>query len=524
MKLSLNTLGELSITSDGQQKNLPASKRTRALLAYLALTGRPHRRDHLCEFIWTLPDDPRGALRWSLSKLRPLVNSPDTERLLGEGERVWLQTDDIEIDVHRLEQQLNNPEVGVDELKSMDEQLQQPFLGRLDLADQDMFQNWLTSERQKIAEMRIKVRSLLANHPNLSSREQLHWTREWEKLDPHNSIATTRRIMLAESLGRQRVRGVVNGRAAMRRLEEVVFAATADESQPGEAAYDTKPASKDLLDLQTVRFCSSSEGVRLAYTAIGDGAPIVSAAHWLSHLARDWDAPTWSWLYRELARSHRLVRYDQRGCGLSDWNVGELSLDRQVADLEAVVAAAGLDQFDLLGISQGAAVSIAYAVKHPERVKHLVLFGSYARGWSFGSEQQQEEGETLISLSRMGWDGEEQPFWRLLYSRLAPDTTADERNWMGRLCSRAASQANLEKILHLAGQVDIQDLLAKVRVPTLVMHSLGDRTISVCDGCDVAEAIAEARFLGLDSNNHALLGREPASQDFVSALRSFIAR
>jgi pimeloyl-ACP methyl ester carboxylesterase len=131
---------------------------------------------------------------------------------------------------------------------------------------------------------------------------------------------------------------------------------------------------------QTIRFCTGDDGTRIAYAESGEGPPLLKVANWLSHLEFDWNSPVWRHWLVELSRRHRLIRYDERGCGLSDWNVADQSFDAWLRDLEMVVEANGLDRFALLGISQGAAVAIAYAVAHPERVTHLVLHGGYARG------------------------------------------------------------------------------------------------------------------------------------------------
>ena len=151
---------------------------------------------------------------------------------------------------------------------------------------------------------------------------------------------------------------------------------------------------------QQIRFCTSHDGARIAYATSGSGPPLVKVANWLSHLEFDVTSPVWSSLLSEMSRAHTLIRYDERGCGLSDWNVDDLSFDAWVRDLETVVAASGADRFPLLGISQGASIAIAYAVRHPERVTHLVLHGGYARGRLIRSNtaEQREEAETMAKL------------------------------------------------------------------------------------------------------------------------------
>lgn len=185
-----------------------------------------------------------------------------------------------------------------------------------------------------------------------------------------------------------------------------------------ELGRDDLPAAPSPRMQQEIRFCTASDGVRIAYASVGQGPPLVKAANWLNHLEYDWESPVWRHVFHELARDHRLVRYDERGNGLSDWDVEDISFDAFVRDLETVVDAAGLERFPLLGISQGCSVSIAYAVRHPERVSHLVLYGGYARGrYKRGDPDNLEQGEALITLMRQGW-GQENPAFRQIFTSL----------------------------------------------------------------------------------------------------------
>lgn len=186
---------------------------------------------------------------------------------------------------------------------------------------------------------------------------------------------------------------------------------------------------------QNNRFCQTSDGVRIAWASMGQGPPLVKAANWLSHLDFDLESPVWSHWLRELSRDHTLIRYDERGCGLSDWDVDEFSVDAWVRDLEAVVEAAGLDRFALLGISQGGPVAIAYAVKHPERVSHLILYGTYGRGWAKRGVDPDalEEQEALMTLTRVGW-GRDTPTYRQVFAELfMPDADDAQFDWFNEL-------------------------------------------------------------------------------------------
>jgi len=527
--ISIHTLGELTVERDGETVALPASKRTRALLAYLAVTARPHRRDRLCEVFWAVPDDPRGALRWSLSKMRPIVNDDAAERLNADRERVTLQVSDVEIDIRSIAGELEEPALSVDELEALADRLNEKFLTGIDLPDQALFQEWLAAEREDVARLRGMALRRLSYHPDVPPDRSLRWAREWTETEPFNSEAATillTRLEQTDSASEARTLSAEFERrfrsAGIRwpTDERSVVDAAGDEEQ----GFSAEPVRR-ILARQKVQFCSANDGVRIAYASVGEGPPIVKAANWLSHLELDWDAPIWSPLFRTLAKDHRVIRYDERGNGLSDWDVEYISFDVFVTDLESVVDATGLDRFSLLGISQGAAVSIEYAIRHPERVTHLILFGGYPAGWRIdASEDVIREREAVMTLTRTGW-GQDNPAYRQIFSStFMPSATAEELGWFNEFQRRTTSPENAVRFLSAFGDIDVRDRLRQLDIPTLVIHSLGDRRIPVAVGRDIAASIANAEFLGLESDSHLLLGREPASQVFVDAVREFIAR
>ena len=275
---------------------------------------------------------------------------------------------------------------------------------------------------------------------------------------------------------------------------------------------------------QQIRFCTAADGVRIAYATSGNGPPLVKAANYLTHLEHDWNGPVWRHWLRGLSEHHTLVRYDERGCGLSDRDVTDLSIDAWVRDLEAVVDALGLERFPLLGISQGASVSIAYAVRHPERVSHLVLFGGYARGRFHRNLSAEEmlQAETMINVIRVGW-GKENPAFRQLFSTmLMPDGTQEQHNWLNelaRLSSSPESTALMERAFY---QIDVTDLAPRVTTPTLVLHPRSDASIPAEEGRLLAALIPDARFVLLESRNHILVESEPAWTRFLAEVRAFL--
>jgi pimeloyl-ACP methyl ester carboxylesterase len=274
---------------------------------------------------------------------------------------------------------------------------------------------------------------------------------------------------------------------------------------------------------QEVRFCTASDGVRIAYATVGEGPPLVKTANWLNHLEFDWQSPLWQHWFAELSRDHRLIRYDERGNGLSDWDAEELSFEAFVRDLETVVDAAGVDRFDQLGITQGCAVSVAYAVRHPERVGRLVLYGGYTQGWARReSPGERERREAMVTLARQGW-GQNNPAYRQLFTSLyIPGATREEMDWFNDLQRASTSPDNAARLMHELSRIDVRAVLPRVGCPTLVLHARRDAVVPFAQGRELAAAIPGARFVPLDSANHLLLEREPAWGRFLEEVRGFL--
>ena len=275
---------------------------------------------------------------------------------------------------------------------------------------------------------------------------------------------------------------------------------------------------------QNLRFCTSADGTRIAIASIGSGPPLVRAAHWLSHVEHDLDSPVWGPWLAELSKHHTYLRYDQRGCGLSDANIADFSLDAWVADLEAVVAASGLRRFPLIGMSQGGAVAIAYAVRHPEQVSHLVLVGAYARGAARRAvtADQRLEAETLVRLIRLGWGRDNAAFRHVFTNQFIPGGTPAQHAWWNELERLTATPENAARTLEAFHEVDVTALARQLQVPTLVLHARGDARVPFDEGRQLAALIPGARFVPLQSDNHVLLAGEPAWPAFLAELRGFL--
>lgn len=274
---------------------------------------------------------------------------------------------------------------------------------------------------------------------------------------------------------------------------------------------------------QRIRYLATDDQVQLAWAEIGRGLPLVKAATWLTHLQYDLESPVWAHWIRFFGERFRYIRYDERGCGMSDWNAADLTLPKWVEDLESVVDAAGIDRpFALLGISQGAATTIRYAVRHPERVSHLILYGGYAVG---GLLHEDPARRTLLKavmdVVGLGWGSDNPAFRRLFSERFVPQGSAAQIEWFNDLCRRTTSPANAVALLAARGNVDVRDELARVRVPTLVLHSSHDQIAPLSAGKFLASRIPGAVFVQIESHNHVLLEHEPAWREFQDAVLEF---
>jgi len=295
------------------------------------------------------------------------------------------------------------------------------------------------------------------------------------------------------------------------------------DAEPGNAAEpEARPLGAPLR--QKIRFCTASDGVRLGYATVGSGPPLVKAANWLNHLEFDWESPVWSHLLRELARDNTLVRYDERGNGLSDREPADLSFDSFVRDLETVVDASGLERFPLFGVSQGCAVSVAYAVKHPDRVSHLILYGGYACGRKlWGDPEEAARREAMDSLILHGWGQDNPAFRQVFTSRFIPDATLEQMRWFNELQRISTSPQMAYRLRQALAVIDVRDQLSRVRAPTLVLHCRDDAAVPFERGREIAVGIPGARFVPLEGRNHLILENEPAFPRFLTEVRSFLA-
>ena len=279
----------------------------------------------------------------------------------------------------------------------------------------------------------------------------------------------------------------------------------------------------DGLKRQEIRYCMTSDQARLAYASIGNGPPLVKASNWLTHLDYEWESPIWRHWWAEFSKHHRMVRYDERGNGMSQRDVTEISFDTWIRDLETVVDAAGLDRFSMLGISRGGSIAIAYAVKHPERVNKLVLYGAFPAGLNHhGSPKAREARRALESLVRLGWGVNNPAFCKMFTSRFVPNATPAHEHWFDDLQRVSTSAENAARLMEIDDNIDVRGHLRQIRVPTLVVHCDGDQVVPPECGRQMAAEIPDARYVSLPSANHLLLAEELAWPIFLTEIGSFL--
>jgi pimeloyl-ACP methyl ester carboxylesterase len=431
---------------------------------------------------------------------------------------VHLDTEGVEIDIRDIHARLREQEGSLPaaDLESMARRLEMPFLDGLDGAGDTAFESWVRSEREDAQAARIVVLRQLAFHPEIAPASARKWSRLWREADPEDvepregAVAAAARTNLAAA-DAESTSGIKRARASRPRF--AARGGSAVTSFGGRA-----------LRTQRIGFCEVRDGTKIAYATVGSGPPLLKAANWLNHLEFDWASPIWGRSFAAIARYRTFIRYDERGCGLSDWDVKDLSLEAFVEDLEAVAGRLGLDRFPLLGISQGCAVSIEYAVRHPERVSGLVLISGYAAGWRhLASAEEQARREAVLTLTEVGW-GTDNPAYRHIFSQtFMPDASAQDLAWFDEFQRQTTSPRNAARFQDAFGHIDVRDRLAEVRVPTIVFHSKYDQRIPLELGRAVASGIPDAHFVPLESRNHILVDHEPAWQVCLETVGRFLA-
>jgi len=332
------------------------------------------------------------------------------------------------------------------------------------------------------------------------------------------SALTTRIKQLRQAVGDtgkdQRIVQTIHGRGYR-------FIASVEES----ADAVERPKLEVPAELrQDIHFCTTTDGTQLAYATIGSGPPLVRAAHWITHLDFDWQSPVWRHWLVGLARGRTLIRYDERGNGLSDHDVADFSMEAYLRDFETVVDELGLERFPILGLSQGGAVAVTYAARHPERVSHLVLVGAYCQGRFTRAKTEDElrEANLQIEMVRVGWGKDDPAFRRFFAARFIPDAPAELWECFAELLRRTTSAENASRLLETWATIDVRDVAREVKAPTLVLHARGDMSIPWEQGRMMASLIPGARLVPLESRNHLLRADEPAWEQLLTEIDTFL--
>ncbi|MFC5727964.1 MULTISPECIES: alpha/beta fold hydrolase [Nocardioides] len=285
---------------------------------------------------------------------------------------------------------------------------------------------------------------------------------------------------------------------------------------------------EDPAVAQELRFCRTSDGVRIAWARHGSGPPLVIVSCWLSHLQHDWQSPVWRHTLEDLGGFATVYRYDERGFGLSDWDVEDFSFERRLADLETLVETTALERFALLGMSAGAPTAIAYAARHPEKVTRISILGGLAA--RPGPPADPEEAAALaaeeaafVAMIKAGWARRESPFRRVFTTRFIPDATAEQMEWVDDLQRTSTSTATMLAAREARKHDDVRDLLPTITHPTLVLHARGDQTVPFALGLEIAAAVPDARMVTLESRDHMLLPHEPATKVFREEMAAFLS-
>jgi DNA-binding SARP family transcriptional activator/predicted ATPase/pimeloyl-ACP methyl ester carboxylesterase len=551
-----------------------ARRKALALLAYLAATRQSHSRDELATLFW--PDQnqsgARASLRRDLSSLKRVLGAhaliADQAQIGFNPEvDVWIDAEDFQAKVTMPQSHAHDHQaVCADCLVGVTEAVELyvgDFMAGFNLPDSPAFDEWQFFETERLRQLLAHaLQSLVRWHVDHGEYEQgITYARRWLALDPLHEAAHRQLMQLYAWAGQQSA-ALRQYQECVRLLEEELRvppdgattelyeairtkqlasphteqinrappAVVAGPAPPGDtASTSAAPSSLATASItsaaqQQIRFCTAPDGVRIAYSLLGDGPPLIKAANWLSHLEYDWHSPIWQHWLIGLAQHHTLIRYDERGCGLSDWAVDDFSFDAWVRDLEAVIDAAHAERFPLIGISKGGSIAIAYAARHPEKVSHLILYGAYARGRLIrhSNPQASQEADLMTNLIRLGWGQETPAFRQVFASTFMPDGTLEQYRWFDDLQRASASPENAARIYAGSNRTDVRELAAQLRVPTLVLHARGDMRVPLDEGRLLAALVPGAQLITLDSNNHILLEHEPAWQKFLTEVHHFL--
>lgn len=511
----LKILGKFELVSRGSSIPVVKSRKTRALLAYLCISNTSHTREHLCELFFDRTDDPRAALRWSLSRLRNMFGENGITAIRADRATVEYDPSGIDLDLAfvRTISETGNPQAW--DLIRASTLLTRKPLSQYMLPLSPEFNDWLEEETQKLLDLEGQIVQKILSENEVQDQFKYNLAIKWARQVPASFDANHAVYSCLMNLGR-----TVEAEA----VKQNFMTSGSLEGQTWD--HVSARAGLEASEMsQTIQYCITKEGFSIAHAKVGSGPTIVKTANWLNHLELDWDSPIWGETFQALCAENTFIRYDGRGNGMSDWDVDDISFDAFVDDLSTVVDSLNLDRFPLVAMSQGCAVAIAYACRHPERVSALVLIGGYAAGWRIGmTAEEVEQRDAVMTLTRHGW-GTANPAYRRIFSQTFMPAAEEKRlDWFDEFQRKTTSPENAVRFQEAFGDIDVRHLLGEVKAPTLIVHAKDDQRIKIEHGRALAAAIPNSELLELDSPNHIILGDEPAWEPFIRHVMAFLRK
>ncbi len=539
----LALLGSSSVQSVSDKKEIEfPTRKAKALFIYLAMSPNLRAsREKLAGMFWgrSAEEQARASLRQTLASLRRVLNFNEQCLIESNSDEVFLVEDAFYVDALVFEQQSDDE---VSSAKQAVDLYQGEFMDGFSIKE-DLFENWQREKRDQLSELaKLKMVSLAEYWSGSGElNKAILITKSILSIDPINEHAHQSLMHLYTLTGRRESAlkqfkdyktllkqelGVEPQEQTIDLYKKILAKTPLLKDEPRESSSNPKLHEHQIHKnnvKQEIRYCVSDDGVRIAYAVAGDGMPVIKCGNWLTHLEHDWDTPIWRHLMQFLSNEYSLVRYDARGNGLSDWDVGEINVDSFIHDLETVANASGHKKFILFGTSQGCAISAAYAARHPERVSHLILYGGFAAGWNKRNNEYKDRGKAFLTLIQQGW-GQDNPIFRQMFTSLfLPDGAHEQVNWFNDLQKKSTTPENAMRFYQALGEINVTKELSKITVPTLVMHCKDDAMVPFIAGQDLAKRISNSKFVALEGRNHLMLKQEPAWEQFMREFKAFVS-
>jgi DNA-binding SARP family transcriptional activator/alpha-beta hydrolase superfamily lysophospholipase len=535
--IRLNLIGGFQcLTSDGHPVEFTLAK-DQGLIAILALSeGYVCPRSHIIDLLWSSRGDEqaRVSLRHSLWSLKKILGDGADEVLQIDRKRIGLNPDRLTSDVGQFLELANSSKT--EDIEKAVTLYKGDLLENLIIRDQ-VWDEWLTLARESLGSKLAELLCTLIDRYTTESRPKklIDSGHRLVELDPFREQGH-RALMRGYAESNQRPLALKQFERCRDLLQKELNSSPSPETQElflqiknGRSVTvqnDVETASQAEINLvaqSAVRYCLSDDGVSIAHAQVGKGYPLVAAGSWITHLQEDWSNPGWGHYLRHLAKDFTLIRYDQRGNGMSDWDNVDISFDKMVDDLSSVIDCYDYEKVAIFGPSQAASVSIAYAQKYPEKVSHLILYGGYSRGRRRrGDPDSAAESEALVTLIRQGWGRDNPAIRQTMTSLFMPDANQQEAAWFNEFQKTCGPAANIARFREMFDEIYVTDLLADIKVPTLVIHCVDDSVAPLSEGKLIASRIPDARFVTLNSKNHMVFEKDPEFSRFLHYVHEFM--